>query len=166
MKKVLETNRLLIREFANDDLAYYRQLDSNAEVMRFIGPVRDTLAIEKRFKTIRRNYSKFPGLGFWAVIEKKTNFFIGWVCLKDLDRTTEYEIGYRLLPAYWGKGFATEAATAVLHYGLTDLELKRMVAIAKADNKASIRIIEKLGFQFIKMAQYYKVEVLYYTYDV
>ena len=71
-----------------------------------------------------------------------------------LPEFNEIDLGYRLLPEFWGKGIATEASHAILTYGFDKLKLKRIIAIAMKENKASIRVMEKVGMQFDKYAPY------------
>jgi RimJ/RimL family protein N-acetyltransferase len=80
--------------------------------------------------------------------------FIGWAGLAYLPEFDEIDIGYRFLPEYWGSGFATEAAHAVLTYGFDHYKIEKIIAIAVKENKASIRVMEKIGMEFVKFAPY------------
>jgi len=80
--------------------------------------------------------------------------FVGWAGLAYLPEFDEVDLGYRFLPNFWGKGYATEASHEILTYGFDELELKRIIAIAMKENKASLRVMEKVGMEFDKMAPY------------
>jgi RimJ/RimL family protein N-acetyltransferase len=80
--------------------------------------------------------------------------FVGWAGLAYLPEFDEIDLGYRFLPKYWGGGYATEVSRAILTYGFNKLELRRIIAIAMKENKASIRVMEKIGMEFDKFAPY------------
>jgi len=85
-----------------------------------------------------------------AIIDKKTNDFIGWSGLKfeqELRKFDYYDLGYRLRKEYWGKGIATEASIKSLRYGFKDRNLEKIGAGADIDNIASNRVLQKVGFK-------------------
>ena len=99
------------------------------------------------------------------IIESKRLYlreFTGWTCLKHLDNTDEIEIGYRYFPQFWGLGLCTEISTALLEYGFLKVGLDRIVGISNPENKASIRVLEKIGLKYERNAHYYGVDVVYY----
>lgn len=104
-----------------------------------------------------------PSLGYWAIEERSGGAPYGWVALKTLYRTNEIEIGYRLWPAAWGRGIATEAARRLLRYGFDDAGLRRIVAVTTRANTASRRVIEKLGMPLEKIMVFDGVEWLNYA---
>ncbi|WP_316832820.1 GNAT family N-acetyltransferase [Pedobacter aquatilis] len=90
------------------------------------------------------------GIGRWAVIEKLTGNFVGWAGLKLMlethnGHTNYYDLGYRFIQCHWGKGYATEAAKAVLDYGFRVMGLNEIIGIADIDNTSSIKVLEKAG---------------------
>jgi ribosomal-protein-alanine N-acetyltransferase len=101
--------------------------------------------------------------GVWAVVYKKERKLIGHCGLKFLENTPEVQIGYLLLKDYWRRGLGTEAAAAVLKYGFEVVKLERIVAIAKPENIASRRVMEKVGMKYEKDAYYYENDVVYYS---
>jgi len=110
---------------------------------------------------IQYQYTKY-GIGRWATIEKSTGNFIGWSGLKFITEIENkqfnfYDIGYRYIPKYWGKGYATEATKAILGFGFNTMQLDRIVGKANEENKASIRVLEKCGLKFIE--KYYWKEI-------
>jgi len=80
--------------------------------------------------------------------------FVGWAGLAYLPEFDEIDLGYRFLPEYWGLGIATEASRAILNYGFDQLELKKIIAIAMKEHKASIRVMQKVGMEFDKFGPY------------
>src|SRR5205823_10738173 len=85
---------------------------------------------------------------------KPTGEVIGFAGLKYLDDVNEVDLGYRFFKEHWGKGLATEASKPVVAYGFEVLRLHRIVGIADIENKASIRVLEKVGFRFEKFTTY------------
>jgi ribosomal-protein-alanine N-acetyltransferase len=88
------------------------------------------------------------GLGRWACIEKSSGDFIGWCGIKHLPEDGEYDIGYRFFEQHWGKGYATEAAGAVCDFARAHLRGKRVVGKSMHENRASRRVLEKIGLTF------------------
>lgn len=80
--------------------------------------------------------------------------FIGWSGLAYLPEFDAIDLGYRFLPEYWGKGLATEASLAILDYGFNTLNIETIIAIAMPENRASTRVMEKVGMRFDKLAPY------------
>ncbi|MDY8137492.1 GNAT family N-acetyltransferase [Aquimarina sp. 2201CG5-10] len=155
MKTLIETERLLLKEITLDDVEEMFLLHSNADVQKYTGePLVESIEkMEQLIQTRIKNYEKY-GYGRWATFLKKEMQFIGWAGLAYLPEFDEIDLGYRFLPKYWGMGFATEVSHAILRYGFDKLELKRIIAIAMKENKASIRVMEKVGMQFDKFAPY------------
>jgi RimJ/RimL family protein N-acetyltransferase len=97
-------------------------------------------------------YARFPGYGFWALEERVTGAFLGWVHYRPLPDapTDEPELGYRLAKAAWGKGYAAEASQAVIDHGFRVLGVRRVVASTMAVNTASRRVMEKVGMRLVR----------------
>jgi RimJ/RimL family protein N-acetyltransferase len=108
-----------------------------------------TLTETKNFIASMDQYFAEHGFGLWATVIKETETFIGFVGLKK--RTFEaaftpcVEIGWRIASAYWSKGYATEGAKAVLKAGFNTYSLKAITSWTAAINKASMRVMEKIG---------------------
>ncbi|MBT8195558.1 MAG: GNAT family N-acetyltransferase [Bacteroidia bacterium] len=155
MKALIETERLILREITLDDTEDMFNLDSNPEVQKYTGePVVESIEdIEKAIEGRIINYRKY-GFGRWATILKDGNKFVGWAGLAYLPEFDEIDLGYRFLPEYWGLGIATEASEAILTYAFDALKLKKIIAIAMKENKASIQVMEKVGMEFNKIAPY------------
>ena len=155
MKTIIETERLLLREIIPDDKEEMFRLHSHPDVQRYTGEplVESVEEMEKAIRARTNNYKKY-GYGRWATFLKDGMQFVGWAGLAYLPEFDEIDIGYRFLPEYWGLGIATEASEAILEYGFNTLGLERIIAIAMKENKASIRVMEKVGMKFDKLAPY------------
>ena len=96
-------------------------------------------------------FDEFDGkTGFWAIIGKQNQEFIGGILIKklyDIDEnpTFNYEIGWHIYQESWGKGYATEAALKIMDYGFYTLNLPALIAIIDPKNTASLKIAQKLG---------------------
>jgi ribosomal-protein-alanine N-acetyltransferase len=156
VRTLLETDRLLLREISASDLHNLFQLESDPEVMRFIGEgkPRPLEAVERKLEKMLRYNAQNPGLGTW-IIEQKDGTFIGSACLKHLDTTEEIEVGYYFLKEYWNNGYATEVARTLIEYGQHELGLRRIVATTNPGNLASIHVLEKCGLVFDGTGKWY-----------
>lgn len=152
---MIETERLLLRKITLEDKEDLFKLHRHPEVQKYTGEsVVETIEeIEIAIQTRTDNYTKY-GFGRWATFLKKEMRFVGWAGLAYLPEFDEIDIGYRFLPEYWGQGIATEASHAILKYGFETLKIKKIIAIALKENKASIRVMEKIGMKFDKFAPY------------
>jgi ribosomal-protein-alanine N-acetyltransferase len=164
MQIFIETERLILREFRTSDDTAMFELDSDVEVHKYLGnnPVTKIEQVETYIANIQQQYLD-NGIGRWITIEKSTNEIIGWSGLKFI---TEYEnnqinfhdVGYRFMPRYWGKGYATEATKAALQYGFETMKLKKIIGAANVENKASRRVLEKCGLQFVEQFMWKSIQ--------
>ena len=157
MQKVIETFRLYLREFDLSDAKNMFDLNNDKEVIKYTGD--DHFSSELEALDFIKNYDhyKIHGFGRWAVILKKSNEFIGWSGLK-LNEENDIDIGFRFFKKYWGRGFASESAKAVLEYGFNVLKLECIVGRVAPENIASVRILEKLGMKFKKQGNCHGIE--------
>lgn len=155
MKALMETERLIIREKTLADKEELFKLHSDLEVQKYTGEsiVESIEVIEEAIKRRVKDYKTY-GYGRWVLEDKKSKRFIGWAGLLYLPEFDKIDIGYRLNQEFWGKGYATEASKAILEYGFNTLKLDLIIAIALPENKASIRIMQKIGMEFDKIAPY------------
>lgn len=155
MDHLIETDRLLLREIRLEDSTDMYGLHADPEVQRYTGesPIGSMEEMEAAIRTRIHNYAKY-GYGRWATFLKADMQFVGWAGLAYLPEFDEIDLGYRLLTRYWGMGLATEASRAILRYGFEQLGIERIIAIAMQENKASIRVMEKVGMEFDKLAPY------------
>ena len=100
----------------------------------------------------------------WAIVERPSNEVIGHAVLQRLDKGDLIEVGYALGEAWWGKGYATEAARATVDFGFGPARLGLIVGIARPENLASRRVLEKTGLRYVGMRHYYHVDVAYYEF--
>lgn len=162
MKIHIETERLLIRDLEAYDVDGMFELDSDADVHKYLGkkPIKTKEEAKQVIAYIRNQYIE-NGIGRWAIIEKKTNDFIGWTGLKYEKLLRKefnyYDLGYRLRKKYWGKGIATETAIESLKYGFEKLDLKEIGAAADIDHLASNKILKKVGLQCIETFEFENV---------
>lgn len=138
-----------MRPFRKEDAGDLFELNSDPEVLRYTGdPPFDSIKQAEEFVANYDHYEKH-GYGRWAVIKKEDDKFIGWCGLK-LNEQNHIDIGFRFSQNEWGKGYATEAAKATMLFGFNTLGMKEIIARAAEENKASLRVIEKLGMEFWK----------------
>lgn len=153
----LETLRLSMRDFTLDDLGDLYALNSDPRVMKYIADgkpsTRDEVA--KALRRFVRYPRLYPDLGIWHTSRRDTGAFIGFFALNYTGKTTDIEIGYRLLRNAWGLGFATEGATALAQYGFDDLGLNRIIGVTHPGNHASQRVLMKAGLADIGWGRYY-----------
>lgn len=148
----LHTPRLLLRPVHPFDENALLVLFGDAEVMRYGPGAQNRAWVQQWLRDARESYQRW-GFGPWAVVEKRRSAVIGYCGLfyfPDIAGQTEIEIGYRLVRAAWGQGYATEAALAVRDYAQSVLCLPRLVALIEPQNRASIRVAEKLGMRYEK----------------
>jgi RimJ/RimL family protein N-acetyltransferase len=150
---VLETERLVLREFQLDDAAFVLELLNDAAFLRFIGDkgVR-TLADARDYllKGPIESYRRF-GFGLYLASLREDGTPIGMCGLVKRDGLADVDVGFALRSRYWSRGYAVEAAAAVLDYAKRILNLGRVVAIANPDNHASIAVLERIGLKFERM---------------
>src|SRR3977135_2201005 len=152
MKVILETDRLLLREYVEDDAQAFFDLNSDPEVLRFV-PDKALLNVEQARQILVdhpiADYRKH-GFGRGACILKSTGEQIGFAGLKYLEELGEVDVAYRLMPSHWGQGLATEAALASVRYGFAELGLRRIIGLVMPENIASVRVLEKAGLQYVE----------------
>lgn len=165
MKKILETERLLLREFELSDAQAMYDLNSDPEVVRWTGdPPFDSVSQAREFLQNYKDYET-NGYGRWPVIDKEKNEFVGWCGLK-LNEQNLVDLGYRFFRKDWGKGYATESARACLGYGFLALGMDEIIGRVARQNPASGRVLEKIGMRFWKEdACKGIVDSLYYKID-
>jgi RimJ/RimL family protein N-acetyltransferase len=141
----LATKRLCLRPLQPEDLSDFQRLHSDPAVTRYLAPTRPLSAAEsfRLFAQVLGHW-QLRGYGYWAITLTDTSF-IGVVGLWFPEGWPGVEIGWRLGPAFWGNGYALEAASAVRDFAFQTLELPEIISIIRADNAASVRLAERLG---------------------
>jgi ribosomal-protein-alanine N-acetyltransferase len=152
----IETERLILREFALTDNIGMFELDSDVEVLKYLHQKPFT-SIDQACEVINSILQQYKdnGIGRWAVIEKASNQFAGWSGLKLITENINnhinyYDVGYRLLKKFWGRGYATESAKAALDYGFDVLSADTIYGMCHIDNQGSKKVLEKLGLHHVK----------------
>lgn len=146
---MLETKRLILRQWQDSDREPFAQLNADAEVMRYFPKPLTRSESDAMVDKINCLFAE-NGWGLWAVSLKRTNAFIGFVGLhrhtdEAIPQTPFVEIGWRLAKAYWGKGYAFEAAQASMDYAFNILKLETLYSFTATINEPSWRLMEKLG---------------------
>ncbi|MCM3225261.1 GNAT family N-acetyltransferase [Terribacillus saccharophilus] len=166
---MIETDRLLIRPYTMEDMPFLESLVSDPRVVRFIGNGKPRTKEGARlfFNWNLSHMKEDHQFGLQVLVEKASGDPIGHAGLvpQDIDGVTELEVGYWIIPACWGKGFATEAAAAFRDIALELLNEDRIIALIYPDNTASCRVAEKLGMRVWKTIKRHNKDVLVYRQD-
>jgi RimJ/RimL family protein N-acetyltransferase len=157
----LETERLELRSATPADAPHLQALYSSPEVRRYLPPF-PPISLEQASQAIGRRMKMEAELGYapFIIVMKDGGEFIGSGGVVPVKDAPDVEIAYHFLPSAWGKGYATEAATAILAFGFENAGLKEIIGLAYPDNVASWRVLEKVGMRFVGTATYYGIEGL------
>jgi RimJ/RimL family protein N-acetyltransferase len=164
---VIETERLVLRELVAGDEDALASMFADEDVMRFIGTggARDRNAARETIERERAAYAS-RGWGEWATVERSSGDVIGLCGLilwPDVDGEEELEVAYLLDKAAWGKGYATEAATAIRDWAIVELGRTRLVSFVYHDNIESMKVARKLGMTWEKDARYHGAHLAMYS---
>lgn len=166
---MFETERLVIRPYANEDLPFLESLVSDPQVVRYIGNGKPRTKEGARlfFNWNLSHMKEGQQFGLQVLAEKASGEPIGHAGLvpQEVDGVTEIEVGYWIAPAYWGKGFATEAAAVFMDIAFDQLERERIIALIYPENAASCKVAEKLGMTIWKSIERHNKKVLVYRQD-
>ena len=151
----IETERLRLRELRKSDLEGMFKLDSNPNVHKYLGnkPIKTKTEAQKILNSVLQQYTE-RGIGRFAVIEKASGDFIGWSGLRlnteyNMNGFTKYyDVGYRLIERFWGKGYATESGKASVDYAFNTMKLPELYATTEISNQASHNALLKIGLQY------------------
>ena len=161
MIPVLETERLLLREGRESDfellVAFYADEQASKSVG---GPL--TRAETQGRVTFNRGHWALRGFGNWALEEKSTGEYAGWCGLWFPEGFPEREVGWGLMPAKRGRGYATEAALRARAYAYETLGWETAISLIARDNAPSLRVARRLGATFERMAQHEDLEFAVY----
>lgn len=147
---ILETKRLILREPALGDFDSYAAVWADPKVMRYLSQTGHAMARHEAWRafTGQAGHWSLRGYGMFAVLERVTTEFVGFVGPWEPEGWPGFEIGWTLGSRYWGHGYATEAARACLRYAFTELGRPHIVSLIAPDNAPSIRVAERLGERF------------------
>jgi RimJ/RimL family protein N-acetyltransferase len=161
----LETERLLLRLFREDDFESYAQIHSDEEVMRYLGGKTFNRLEAWRHMAFIVGHWHLLGYGHWAVEEKATGRMIGRLGFLNPVGWPGFEIGWTLARDCWGKGYATEGARRALRYAFTEMGREHVISLIHPDNRASIRVAERLGERLEGETEILGIGVLVYGID-
>jgi RimJ/RimL family protein N-acetyltransferase len=161
---MLETERLIIRQFTPEDLPALIKSRTDPRVSKYLGgeQMQNPEALKTRLDFYIGCYETH-GFGTCAMIWKESGELIGASGLQPLENSEHIEVGYSLSYDFWGKGLATECAKAWLEFGFNNAGLDRIVAVAQPENKASRHVMEKLGMKFEKNEVHYGFDCVFYA---
>jgi RimJ/RimL family protein N-acetyltransferase len=153
---VVKTPRLAIRQFTEDDVDNLFNLNSDPEVMRYLGrPAPREFLRDEVIPFHLGVYQRFDRLGTWAAESADNGEFLGWFHFRAEDGDiTDIHLGYRLRRSAWNKGYATEGSKALINMGFTDLGVQRVYAHTMTANAASRRVLEKCGLTLVRTVPY------------
>jgi len=151
--KVIATDRLTLRWLSTDDAAFILELLNEPSWLQFIGDKGVRTLDDARDYILKGPMDMYARLGFGLYLTElaEDGVPIGICGLIKRDSLDDVDIGFAFLPRFWAKGYAYEAAAAVVAYGKNVLGLRRIVAITTSDNHRSAKLLEKLGFRVERM---------------
>lgn len=147
----IDTPRLFIKSLEAADAVPLARIWADPQVTRYMGGPRDYERVRALLED-RASLANPPEFDLWPVVEKASGKVIGDCGLlqKEVDGKPEVEVNYVFDPSVWGKGYATEAASALVNYAFTQLGLKHLIALIDPENVASQRVALKLGMRLEK----------------
>ncbi len=160
---MLETARLFLRPMNEGDTDAIFALRSDAEMMRYIRQPQTSRADVAAWIKLISSLWETEKIGLCAVFDKTSEKLIGWCGLWRLQETGETEVGYAIAADFQKQGLASEAAAKCLEYGFNTLNLEKIVAVARPENLASCRVMEKIGMTFDGIGYYYDRDLAHYS---
>ena len=157
----LKTKRLTINHLCLDDVVDLHRMDTDLRVRHYIDGKASPLKKTKKYLSENIISYRENGYGRYAIRDADTNEFFG-IC-GFLKESYGVDFGYRFLPSFWSKGIATEAASTVLEKGISDNLWEQVVGIVLPENKASIKVLCKVGFKWKENLELYGFKVEKYT---
>lgn len=165
MKKILSTERLVLREIDIKDAPFIFKLMNSEGWLNFIGD-RGIRTEEDAKNYIVNSYLKSykdNGYGSYLLVTKNDQTILGICGLFNRPQLEDVDIGFALLPEFFGKGYAFEAATAIMDYAHNVLQIKKITAITDFKNKTSQKLLEKIGLHFEKPILYNTEELMLFS---
>jgi len=159
----LETDRLQLRMFGQDDLDAYAVICADAEVMRYLGDGKALSRADawRQIAMILGHWS-LRGYGLWAVEERATGALVGRIGLFEPEGWPGFELGWMLRRASWGKGYAIEGALCSLAPAFTEMGRDHLISLIRPANQPSIRVAERLGETLERRTELFGHDVLVY----
>ena len=145
MRYKYETERLILRQWQESDIAPFAEMNSDSEVMKYFPK---TLSFEETLEMYDRYKGNKNGFGLYPAEEKISGKFIGFVGLNIPSYMPDcVEIGWRLRKEFWGKGYATEAAKKWLSIGFGEYDLKEIISFTAKQNQKSQEVMKRIGMK-------------------
>lgn len=162
--QILETSRLVLREFEAGDADALTLVLGDPQSMRFYPKPLDQAGVEQWIARNQRRYAEI-GHGLWAMVLKSSGELIGdcGLTVQHVDGADEIEIGYHVRRDLWGQGLATEAARACRDYGFGRLKFDRLISLIRPENGPSRRVAEKNGMTIWKEVEWHGLRHLVYV---
>lgn len=141
---MFETERCTINRLQESDYSVVEKVYANQEVRKFLGGIRNEDSMREIFEEmLTSSHESFH----WAVREKQTEKMIGLVSLDSHHEGVYQEVSYQFLPCWWGKGYASETVSVIIHFALNELNFSAVLAETQTTNRASCQLLERLGMQ-------------------
>ena len=165
---ILETERLVIRQFSLADAPFMLRLLNSPGWLEHIGDrgVRDLSGAESYLLNGNLKDYEEKGFGFYALVLKSDGQLIGTAGITQRDFLEVPDIGFALMPGYEGQGLASEASQAILQYARQKLRLSRLIAVTSPTNIRSQLLLEKLGLRFEKEIIWPKSKEIIWQYGI
>jgi RimJ/RimL family protein N-acetyltransferase len=162
----LETERLNLRMFREDDLERYAAICADTEVTRYLSDGKALTRAEAwRQMAMIIGHWQLRGYGIWAVEERKSKDLVGRIGFFNPEGWPGFELGWVLGREHWGKGYASEGARRALDYAFTDMNREHVISLIHPDNRGSIRVAERIGERLEGRTELFGHEVLIYGID-
>lgn len=161
---ILETERLRLEPFSEKHLEGLHLLDSDPDVMRYLGPLKTREETKEGIARVSERWDRL-GYGWWALIEKTSNDLIGAACVQNTANVegAPLEIGWRLAPSARGQGYATEAGRAAIQFAFDQLNADFVLAVADQENTASHSVMQRLGMSYRGIETHYDDQLTTYV---
>jgi ribosomal-protein-alanine N-acetyltransferase len=160
----IQTNRLLLRPLLPTDAEVLHRIYQTEGVLQYFpNPVPPPLEKLKCFVAGQQAHWEEHGYGNWGVLPAREQDIVGWVGLQYLPEFNETEVGFLLDRPFWGRGYATEAALASLHFGFLNFGMEHIIALVHPDNLASRHVIEKCGMTYVESLSLWGMRLLRYV---
>lgn len=163
--RVIETERLLLRPFAEDDVDALHQLWTDPAVRRYLWDdvVIPRSTAEEIVAGSARDFAEH-GFGFWALYARDGGEdLMGFCGYRTFEDTDTPELLYGILPRFWGRGYVTEAGHAVIRYGFESCGFERIVGATDTPNQSSVQVMQRLGMVFDARREFHGLDTVFYS---
>lgn len=163
---ILHTARLRLEPVTEAHYGAMHAMNSDTEVMTYLNAGQTEEHTRAAVARIMGRWAEW-GYSWWALMRKDDDVMVGLACLQhiDGDKAQPHEIGWRLARAGWGKGYASEAAAAIVDHAFKVVGAPFVVAVAHPDNTASIKVMTRLGMRYTGMEKHYDLDCVVYRLD-